>query len=30
MGVATYNLSSELPEQYHGILPDSETLKQLL
>ncbi|MDR2843046.1 MAG: PDDEXK nuclease domain-containing protein [Candidatus Symbiothrix sp.] len=30
MGVATYNLSSELPEQYRGILPDSETLKQLL
>jgi predicted nuclease of restriction endonuclease-like (RecB) superfamily len=30
MGVATYNLSSELPEQYRDILPDSEALKQLL
>jgi hypothetical protein len=30
MGVATYNLSSELPEPYRDILPDSETLKKLL
>jgi predicted nuclease of restriction endonuclease-like (RecB) superfamily len=30
MGVATYNLSSELPDQYRDILPNSETLKQLL
>jgi predicted nuclease of restriction endonuclease-like (RecB) superfamily len=30
MGVATYQLSSELPEQYRDILPDAETLKKLL
>ncbi|GHT41159.1 hypothetical protein FACS189437_07710 [Bacteroidia bacterium] len=30
MGVATYHLSSELPEQYRDILPDAETLRQLL
>ncbi|GHU81855.1 hypothetical protein FACS189415_1090 [Bacteroidia bacterium] len=30
MGVATYTLSSELPEQYRDILPDAETLRKLL
>lgn len=30
MGVATYRLASEWPEQYRGILPDAQTLKQLL
>ncbi|GHT10391.1 hypothetical protein FACS189426_10520 [Bacteroidia bacterium] len=30
MGVATYHLSSELPEQYRDILPDAETLRRLL
>jgi len=30
MGVATYKLSDKLPAQYRGILPDPETLKQLL
>jgi predicted nuclease of restriction endonuclease-like (RecB) superfamily len=30
MGVATYKFASELPEQYRDILPDAETLKQLL
>ncbi|GHT75267.1 hypothetical protein AGMMS50262_10040 [Bacteroidia bacterium] len=30
MGVATYYLSSELPEQYRDILPDAETLRKLL
>jgi len=30
MGVATYRLASELPEQYRGILPDAKTLRQLL
>lgn len=29
MGVATYLLANELPEQYRNILPDSETLKKL-
>lgn len=30
MGVATYLLSTQLPEQYRDILPDAETLKKLL
>ncbi|GHV13054.1 hypothetical protein AGMMS49938_06870 [Fibrobacterales bacterium] len=30
MGVATYTLSSELPEEYRDILPDAETLRRLL
>ena len=30
MGVATYRLASEWPEQYRDILPDAQTLKQLL
>jgi len=30
MGVASYKLASELPEQYRDILPDAETLKKLL
>ncbi|MCI4442256.1 MAG: DUF1016 family protein [Lentimicrobium sp.] len=30
MGVATYQLSTQLPEQYRNILPDAETLKELL
>lgn len=30
MGVATYRLSTQLPEQYQDILPDAETLKKLL
>lgn len=30
MGVASYKLESELPEQYRNILPDAETLKKLL
>lgn len=30
MGVATYQLATQLPEQYRDILPDAETLKKLL
>lgn len=30
MGVATYQLATQLPEPYRNILPDAETLKQLL
>ena len=30
MGVATYQLATQLPEQYRNILPDAETLKKLL
>ncbi len=30
MGVATYKTSRELPQQFKGLLPDAETLKQLL
>lgn len=30
MGVATYQLTTQLPEQYRDILPDAETLKKLL
>jgi hypothetical protein len=30
MGVATYKLSPSLPQEYQNILPDAETLKQLL
>ena len=30
MGVATYQLATQLPEQYRNILPDAETLKELL
>jgi predicted nuclease of restriction endonuclease-like (RecB) superfamily len=30
MGVANYRLAHELPEQYKDILPNAETLKQLL
>ena len=30
MGVATYLLATQLPEQYRNILPDAETLKKLL
>ncbi|GHT51890.1 hypothetical protein AGMMS49982_10600 [Bacteroidia bacterium] len=30
MGVASYKFASELPEQYRDILPDTETLRQLL
>ena len=30
MGVATYQLDTQLPEQYRDILPDAETLKNLL
>lgn len=30
MGVSTYKIASELPEQYRNILPDAETLKKLL
>ncbi|MFV0375775.1 MAG: YhcG family protein [Mangrovibacterium sp.] len=30
MGVATYKLDTQLPEQYRDILPDAETLKKLL
>jgi predicted nuclease of restriction endonuclease-like (RecB) superfamily len=30
IGVATYTLSSELPEQYRDILPDADTLRKLL
>jgi predicted nuclease of restriction endonuclease-like (RecB) superfamily len=30
IGVATYKLASELPEEYRNILPDAETLKKLL
>jgi predicted nuclease of restriction endonuclease-like (RecB) superfamily len=30
MVVATYTLSSELPEQYRDILPDADTLRKLL
>lgn len=30
MGVSTYLLATQLPEQYRDILPDAETLKKLL
>lgn len=30
MGVATYQLATQLPEQYRNMLPDAETLKKLL
>ncbi|MDP4241011.1 MAG: PDDEXK nuclease domain-containing protein [Bacteroidota bacterium] len=30
MGVATYQLATQLPEQYRDLLPDAETLKKLL
>jgi predicted nuclease of restriction endonuclease-like (RecB) superfamily len=30
MGVATYQLATQLPEQYRDVLPDAETLKKLL
>lgn len=30
MGVATYQLSSDLPEHLRDVLPDPETLKKLL
>lgn len=30
MGVATYQLATQLPEQYRDVLPDAETLKNLL
>jgi RecB family endonuclease NucS len=30
MGVAIYHLATQLPEPYRNILPDAETLKQLL
>ena len=30
MGVATYKLSSEVPKQMKGVLPDAATLKKLL
>jgi predicted nuclease of restriction endonuclease-like (RecB) superfamily len=30
MGVATYQLATQLPEPYRNILPDAETFKQLL
>jgi tyrosine-protein phosphatase YwqE len=30
MGVATYKLSPSLPQEYQNILPDADTLKQLL
>jgi len=30
VGVATYLTANELPPQYRGVLPDAETLKQLL
>ena len=30
MGVATYQLATQLPEPYRNILPDAEALKQLL
>ncbi len=30
MGVATYKVATELPEEYKNILPDAEQLKQLL
>lgn len=30
MGVATYQLSSDLPEHLHDILPDPESLKKIL
>ena len=28
MGVATYQLATQLPEQYSDVLPDAETLKK--
>ncbi|OIP82238.1 MAG: hypothetical protein AUK44_08245 [Porphyromonadaceae bacterium CG2_30_38_12] len=30
MGVATYQLATQLPEEYRNILPDAETLRELL
>jgi len=30
MGVATYKTASELPPEYKNVLPDAETLKELL
>ncbi len=30
MGVATYQLTRQLPEKYRNVLPDAETLKKLL
>ncbi len=30
MGVSTYVTGNELPPQYKGILPDSETFKKLM
>ena len=30
MGVATYKLATQLPEQYLDVIPDAETLKKLL
>jgi hypothetical protein len=30
MGVATYKLSSKVPEEMKGILPDAEKLKKLI
>jgi len=30
MGVATYKTTKELPPEYKNILPDTESLKELL
>lgn len=30
IGIATYNLTSELPESYQDLLPDAETIVQKL